>query len=88
MTIGGLLTNLLTFYNFLVLARVLLSYFPNVDYSNPIVRLLYDVTEPVLAPIREFLRQQFPEASMVDFSPIVLWIIILVMIQIIGVLLN
>ena len=86
MSIGSILINLLTFYNFLVLARVLLSYFPNVDYSNPIVRFLFDVTEPVLAPIREFIREQFPESGMIDFSPIVLWIIILMLIQVIGII--
>ncbi|MEQ8671717.1 MAG: YggT family protein [Aggregatilineales bacterium] len=86
MSIGSILINLLTFYNFLVLARVLLSYFPNVDYSNPIVRILFDVTEPVLAPIREFIREQFPESGMIDFSPIVLWIIILMLIQVIGII--
>lgn len=86
MSIGGLLINLLTLYNFLVLARVLLSYFPNVDYSNPIVRFLFDVTEPILAPIREFIREQFPDAGMIDFSPIVLWIIIIILIQFIGII--
>jgi YggT family protein len=73
---------LLQLYNFLVLARVLLSYFPNVDYNNPIVRFLYEATEPVLRPIRDFLRQQFGPGP-VDFSPIVLFILILILTQVI-----
>lgn len=69
--LGVLLINILTIYQFIVIARVLLSYFPNVDYSNPIVRLLYEATEPVLQPLRQFLRQQFPDMGMIDISPIV-----------------
>lgn len=72
MNFGELLANVLRLYQFIVIARVLLSYFPNVDYSNPAVRFLYDVTEPVLAPIRQFLREQFPETGQMDLSPIVL----------------
>jgi len=85
MGIGGLLIAILQLYNFLVLARVLLSYFPNVDYSNPLVRFLYEVTEPVLAPIREFLRQQFPQMGPIDFSPIVLFIGIFFLMQVISI---
>ena len=59
-------------YSLIVLARVLLSWFPNVDHSHPAVRFLYDVTEPVLQPIRDFMRQQFPDMGPFDFSPLVL----------------
>ena len=72
MSVGLLIANILQIYQFIVIARVLLSYFPNVDYSNPLVRFLYDVTEPVLLPIRQFLREQFPDSGALDFSPIVL----------------
>lgn len=76
---ANLLVTLLQLYNFLVIARVLLSYFPNIDPSHPAVRFLYEVTEPVLRPIRDFLRQQFPGMGPVDFSPIVLLILILIL---------
>lgn len=82
-SIGALLVFILQIYNFIVLARVLLSYFPNIDRSNPIVQLLYDLTEPVLQPIRQFLRQQFPNTGPVDFSPLVLFIIIIILSRII-----
>lgn len=80
---ANLLITLLQLYNFLVIARVILSYFPNVDYDNPIVRFLYEATEPVLRPIRDFLRQQFPNMGPVDFSPIALLVIILILTQVI-----
>jgi YggT family protein len=70
----NLLIILLQIYSFIVLARVLLSWFPNVDPYNPIVRFLYEATEPVLEPIRRFIRQQFPNTGPFDFSPLVLLI--------------
>ena len=60
----------LQIFNFIVLARVLLSWVPNVDRSNPLIQLVYDVTEPVLKPI----RQALPQGSGVDFSPIAVFI--------------
>jgi YggT family protein len=70
----NLLIILLQIYSFIVLARVLLSWFPNVDPYNPIVRFLYEATEPILEPIRRFIRQQFPNTGPFDFSPLVLLI--------------
>ena len=46
--------------------RALLSWF-NLGPYNPLVRILYDVTEPILAP----LRQIIPRIGMIDISPIV-----------------
>jgi YggT family protein len=60
----------LQIYQFILLARVLLSWFPDIDRSNPIVQLLFDVTEPVLRPIRNAL----PQTGMMDFSPLVVFL--------------
>ena len=60
----------LQIYQFILLARVLLSWFPDIDRSNPLVQLLYDVTEPVLRPIRNAL----PQTGMMDFSPLVVFL--------------
>ncbi len=57
---------LLQLYQLILLGRVLLSWLPNVDYSNPIVRFLYQATEPVLAPI----RQALPPMGGMDLSPL------------------
>ncbi len=57
----------LQIYSFILLARVLMTWIPNLDYTNPIVRFLLQVTEPVLRPIREAL----PSRSGMDFSPLV-----------------
>jgi YggT family protein len=72
----------LRIYSLVVLARVLISWFPDLDRSNPAVQFLYDVTEPLLQPIRQFLRQQFPDMGPFDFSPIVLMVGIMVVQQV------
>jgi YggT family protein len=48
-----------------VLIRVLLSWFP-IDPSNPLIRVLFEVTEPVLAPFRRVI----PRIGMFDLSPL------------------
>jgi YggT family protein len=60
---------LLQIYQFILLARVLLTWLPNVDYNNPIVQFLYQVTEPVLAPIRKAL----PPMNGMDLSPLAVY---------------
>lgn len=55
-------------YIFIVIARALVSWV-NPDPYNPIVRFLYQTTEPVLGWIRRVIPVQF---GGIDFSPIVL----------------
>ena len=59
---------------FIVLARVIMSWLPLItnkplDYANPFVKFLIDVTEPMLGPLRRFLI-----IGMIDLSPMVLLI--------------
>lgn len=54
-----------------IFVRVLLTWFP-IDQSNPIIRVLFDVTEPVLAPFRRVI----PRIGMFDLSPIAAMVII------------
>ena len=49
-----------------ILVRALLSWF-NLPPGNPIVNLLYDITEPILAP----LRRVVPRIGMMDITPVV-----------------
>ena len=73
MTIIQLVQTLFDVYSFILLARVLTSWF-QVDPYNPVIRILYQLTEPLLAPIRRLL----PQTGMMDFSPIVAFIAITV----------
>ena len=57
-----------------ILGRVLISWFPSAQQSA-LGRFLYDITEPLISPIRRII----PTVGMMDFSPmvtmIVLWIV-------------
>lgn len=64
-----LLALLIQIYLFIVLVRVVFSFvspFP----TNAISRLAWDLTEPVLGPIRRIL----PPMSGLDLSPMVVWL--------------
>jgi len=62
----------LTIYTWIIIAQAVLSWV-NPDPYNPIVRFLYRVTEPVLAPIRRLL----PTRGMgIDFSPLIAILVI------------
>ena len=75
---------ILRVFEFVLLARVLLSWFPNVDRSNPLIQLLYDITEPVLRPIRDML----PPNGMFDLSPLIAFLIIQVIAAILPTILR
>jgi YggT family protein len=67
-----LLGMLLQLYSFLILARVLMTWIPNLDPYNPAVQMLTQVTDPVLEPARRII----PPIGMIDISPIVVMIVI------------
>lgn len=69
---------ILVLVELLIFARALLSWFPNLDRSNPLVRFIYQATEPILEPVRRML----PQGSMVDFSPLVVLLILWVLMQV------
>lgn len=75
MNIVGILISLLSIYNFIILARVLMTWIPNLDYRNPIVNFLIQATEPILKPI----RQALPATSGIDFSPMVVLVAIFIL---------
>jgi YggT family protein len=66
-------------YQLVLLARVLMSWIPNLDHNNPIARFLYRATEPVLAPIRSAL----PAMGGIDLSPLVVFLGISVIMQLV-----
>jgi YggT family protein len=63
---------LLQLFQIILLIRVLMTYFPQVDRSHPIVRFIEQITEPVLAPVRQLI----PPQQGIDFSPLVIFVII------------
>jgi YggT family protein len=66
------------FLEMLIFVRVLMSWLPMLDRSNPVVSWIYRLTEPILGPIREVLRKS-PIGNvgmMLDFSPIIVWLLL------------
>ena len=60
-----------------VTARVLISWV-NPRFEGPVARFLYETTEPLLSPIRRVL----PQTGMIDFSPLVLGMLLLILMRI------
>ncbi|HET8521639.1 MAG TPA: YggT family protein [Thermomicrobiales bacterium] len=68
----GIILLLLNILSLLIIARALFSWF-DPGMQTPIGRVLRDVTEPIIGPI----RQAIPSMGMFDFSPIVALLLIL-----------
>jgi YggT family protein len=66
LAIAGALDLILTLYLFIVIARALISWV-NPDPRNPIVRFLYNATEPLLYRVRRVI----PSVGGIDFSPLI-----------------
>ena len=62
---------LLCVFNYVLLARVLLSWFVK-DLRNPVVRVIWQSTEPVLG----FTRRLLPSIGGFDLSPILIFLLI------------
>ena len=67
-----LLARVLQIYTFILLIRILITWIPNLDPYHPIVQILFQVTEPVLEPARKII----PPIGMIDISPIVVFIVL------------
>lgn len=60
--------------SFAIIGRALLSWF-DPSFKSAVGRIIYDVTEPVIGPIRRFV----PSLGMFDLSPIIALVLIQVL---------
>jgi YggT family protein len=67
----GLIAAVFQVFTLLIVARAIGSFFVR-DWSSGIPRFLWDVTEPVLAPVRRVL----PPFGGLDFSPLVVILVL------------
>ena len=74
----------LQLYTFVLLARLLVTWIPNIDPYHPAMQLLFKVTEPVLEPARRLI----PPIGMVDISPIVVFFALQILTSIVRDLAN
>lgn len=62
---------------FAIFARAILSWFP-MNPGNQLVRILFQITEPILAPFRRII----PRIGMMDLSPLIAIIVLQVVAQV------
>ncbi|TMF94642.1 MAG: YggT family protein [Chloroflexi bacterium] len=73
--IAGLLVLVLQAFLIVVLIRIVFSWLSPYP-TNPVSRLAFQVTEPILAPI----RRRLPPLSGIDLSPLVVWLVVIILI--------
>lgn len=59
-------------YTWILIARFLLTWIPNVDYSHPVVRFILKSTDFVVRPFRGII----PPYGNIDFSPIIIFLVL------------
>lgn len=64
-----------------IIIRAIMSWFP-ISKDNGFIRILHQITEPVLSPIRSLInRSSIGRNMMIDLSPIIAFILIEVVIR-------
>ncbi len=74
------LTKTIEIYSLILIIRVLLSWFPNIDWSNPIFSSISSITDPYLNTFRGII----PAIGGLDISPILAFIVLNLMEQLLG----
>lgn len=62
----------LNIYKLILLARILLTWLPNINWYNQPFKFLRDITDPVMAPFSRLV----PPIGGIDFSPILLFFVL------------
>ena len=75
--VAGVLIFALQIFLVVILIRVVFSWISPVP-TNPVSRLAWQVTEPVLGPI----RRRLPLMSGIDLSPLVVWLITIILVSV------
>ena len=73
-----ILSTLIQLYSWVLVARALVSWIPNLDPYNPAVQFLYQITEPVLEPVRRLIP---PLGGTIDISMIVVFFALMILQQ-------
>ena len=57
--------------SWLIIARALLSWFPDIR-NHPAVVILYQITDPIIVPIQRLV----PRMGMIDISPMIVFLVL------------
>lgn len=67
--VGNLVSLLLNAVSLVVFVYAILSWIPNVDRNNAVIKLIVGIAEPICAPVRKLVP---PKATgNIDLSPII-----------------
>ncbi len=64
-----LLIQIIGVYQWVLIARILLTWLPSINWYDQPFKILADITDPVLEPFRKLI----PPIGMMDISPMVLF---------------
>jgi YggT family protein len=79
----GPISGLLTLYFYILIARLIISWFPNPpEWARPIYTFLYVMTEPVLRLVRPIIPPLRLGAMALDLSPILIIVVLQILIAI------
>ena len=79
-TLLQVLTQTIEIYSLILIVRVLLSWFPNLDWSNPLLSSISSITDPYLNAFRGLI----PAIGGLDISPILAFIALNLIQQVLG----
>ena len=71
--VGGVILFIINIYYFAIIAAIVMSFimmFSGTVNPHPILRLIWQLTDPIMAPVRKIL----PPMGGLDFSPIIIFI--------------
>ena len=82
----GIIVLVLYVYSLILLTRVIFGYFQVREgtLAAQVYDILYTITEPVLAPIRSLIGPVGVGSTAFDFSPIIVFIVIQVLIRLLA----
>lgn len=72
MSLYAAIANLFQLFQLILIVRILLTWFPNINWWNQPYKFLREVTDPVLEPFRKLI----PPIGGLDLSPMVLFFVL------------
>ncbi len=76
----AIISGLLQVYVLLIFIRIMLTWIPNIDPDLPPVRMLMQITDPVL----DFARRYIPPLGMIDISPMIVMIVLIFLLRLLN----
>ena len=67
-----ILSDLINIYKYILIARILLTWLPSINWYNQPFRFLRDVTDPVMTPFQRII----PPIGGLDLSPMLLFLLL------------